>query len=757
MTQVHSNDPTSTEDRINALIQAMSLEEKVAQMNCVRARWFFKDEVGPFDPEKAAEILKNGAGACDPRRLPIREFVEFTNAVQRILREKSRHGIPILFQEEACHGILAPEATSFPAPIGLACSWDTDLVGRVFTVVAAEMRSRGMNHALTPILDINYEPRWGRTDEMMGEDPYLNGKLATAMVRALQGDDPNHIGEGKVATTLKHLAGHGVPESGVNRAPAHMGLRELYQFHLAPFREVLANTHAATVMPSYNEIDGLPCHANRWLIQDLLRKEMGFDRLVISDYHGIMELFTNHHVVTSDPEAALRAFKVGIEMDLPLGEHYAHLPQLVREGKIAESDIDESVRRILRLKFNLGLFDENYEADAEKAEAIAKLDSSKALAREAAQKSIVLLKNKDNFLPLAKDRYKTIAVIGPHADDTRLGSYSGEPFYRVSIFEGIKQHVGDSANVVYSKGCALTSNEGSPRNAWEKVRKHEFPNPEDNEASIAQAVESAKQSDLIVLVLGENELIGREAWASDHIGDRASLDLFGAQNKLADEIFKLEKPVVVYLMNGRPLAIPHIVERAEAVLEGWYAGQETGNAAADIIFGVVNPSGKLTMTIPRFVGQLPLYYNQKPSAHVFPYMDFEHNTPLFPFGFGLSYTTFAYEDPQLSANDIQADGKTEVQVKITNTGSRHGDEIVQLYIYDKVASVTRPRKELKGFRRVSLAPGASETVTFSITPDLLSFYNEDLKCVVEPGEFDIIVGPSSVEGKSVTLRVAEAH
>ncbi len=753
MIEMPRKDLVSTEERIAALIRSMTLEEKVAQLCCIRTRNLV-DADGKFDPAKAEQLLQHGAGSCDSVRLPIVQEVEFRNAMQQYLREKAPHGIPVLFHEEGCHGVLAPEVNSFPAPIGLACSWDVDLIERIFAVVGAELRSRGIHQALTPVIDTNYDPRWGRTDEMMGEDPFLNTRLGIAMVRGMQGNDPKNIGDGKVATTLKHFAGHGFPEAGINRAPAHLGVRELRELHLAPFRDVIAEARPATVMPSYNEIDGLPSHANRWLLQDVLRQEFGFDGLVISDYHGVRELFKCHHVAAGDPEAALRAFNAGVDADLPLGEHYSLLPELVREGKIAESAIDEAVARLLRLKFAVGLF-ENSTADAAKAVEVANLDSTKALARETAQKSIVLLKNKDNILPLDIAQQKTIAVIGPHSDDTRLGGYSGDPVYRVSVLEGIKQHVGDSVEVLHAKGCSLTTNEGSPRHAWDKVRMQEYPSADDTAAKISEAVELAKRSDLVVLVLGENELICREAWAADHIGDRVSLDLFGAQNQLADSIFKLGKPVVVYLMNGRPLAIPHIVEKADAVLEGWYAGQETGNAVADILFGNINPSGKLTMTIPRHVGQVPIYYNHKPSGRGFSYMDSD-NSPLFPFGFGLSYTTFSYGEPRLSAKEMPLDGSTEVEVTITNTGSRRGDEIAQLYIRDKVASVTRPVKELKGFKRISLAPGASATISFSITPDMLSFYNEELQRVVEPGDFEITVGPSSVEGKSITLGVVEA-
>ncbi len=744
---------TTVDARVADLLGRMTLEEKVAQLCCLEAK-AFSDASGKPDAALAEKLLAGGIGEIGPVRQPIGQEIGFKNAVQRYARERTRLGIPVIFHDEGCHGVLAPGATSFPVPMGLACSWDPDLVRRVFDVVGAEMRARGSQHALAPVLDICRDPRWGRTDETMGEDPFLNGTLGTAVVRGLQGTDAEHIGDEHVAVTLKHFAGHGAPEAGVNRAPAHLGPRELCESHLIPFEMVIAAAHPAAVMPSYNEVDGVPSHENKWLLQDVLRAKFGFQGLIASDYGGVGDLEHFHHVAANKSEAALRAFNAGVDMDLPSGSNYAELVALTRGGKISERAVDAAVARVLRLKFQLGLFEHAY-ADASRAEAVTRLDSSRQLALEAARRSIVLLKNKDDVLPLVKERYKTIAVIGPHSDDARLGSYSGDPWYRVSVLDGIKRKVGSSVRVLHAKGCSITTNESdSSRKAWEKVEHQAFPTTEQSEADIAEAVDVAKQAEAIVLVIGENELISREAWSQRHIGDRASLDLFGAQNELAERIFDLGKPVVVYLMNGRPLAIPDVVERADAVLEGWYMGQETGNAAADILFGDVNPSGKLTITIPRSVGQVPIYYDQKPSSRSFAYVD-SKNTPLFPFGFGLSYTKFEYGEPQLAATSIKPDGQTVASVTVTNTGSRAGDEVVQLYVHDKVASVTRPVRELKGFKRVGLAPGASETVSFTITPDMLSLYNIDMKRVVEPGEFEIVLGPSSAFGKSVTLRVED--
>ena len=750
----YKNSTLPTEQRVADLLQRMTLEEKIAQLCAAADPKNITDTNGIFDEAKASLVFSNGLGEFASLTKSISEEVALRNAVQKFVLENTRLGIPVIFHAEGAHGYLSPEANSFPIPIGMACSWDEEMMERIYSVVSAEMRSRGVEQALTPVVDICRDPRWGRTDETLGEDPFLNGRLGIAMVRGLQGRDPEHIGAGHVAATLKHFAGHGQPEAGVNRAPAHLGPRELYESHLVPFAMVIAEAHPAAVMPSYNEIDGVPSHANRWLLQDVLRGQFAFDGLITSDYFGIADLCDVHHIAATATDAAQRAFAAGVDMDFPAGKNFVHLAELVKAGKISEVAIDESVARVLRLKFRLGLFENPY-ADADAAKILVKLNSTKALALEAAQKSIVLLKNQNGLLPLAPGKYKTIAVIGPNANDTRLGSYSGEPPCVVSILDGVKREAGDDAKILYAKGCSITTNEGpSSMNAWMTINRQQFPTAEEDRADIAQAVETASHADVVVLVLGENELICREAWSSEHSGDRASLDLFGRQNELADVIFKLGKPVVVYLMNGRPLAIPHIVEKADAVIEGWYAGQETGNAAADILFGRVNPSGKLTITIPREVGQLPVYYNHKPSSHGYAYVDAD-NRPLFPFGFGLSYTTFEYGEPQLSAPEMKTNGIAEVSTTVTNSGKVAGDEIVQLYIHQKVASVTRPVRELKGFQRISLTPGESKSVHFKITPDLLALYDEDLKRVVEPGEFEIIIGPSSDAGKTTLLRVLE--
>jgi len=741
------------DQRVADLLERMNLDEKVAQ---VRGLWQLQRDVltnGAFDPAKAPKVLGNGIGEIGPIRRELAREIELRNALQKYLREQTRLGIPALFHDEGCHGLVTLGATSFPVPIGLACSWDPDLVERIYTVVAAEMRSRGSQHALAPVVDICREPRWGRTDETMGEDPYLNGKLGAAMVRGFQGGPANAIGPDHVMATLKHLVGHGQPESGINRGPATVPLRELYDAHLEPFRIVIREAHPAAVMPSYNEVDGVPSHANTWLLRDVLRQEFAFDGLIASDYTGIEYLAELHGVAADQAQAARLALQAGVELNLPDGRAYTNLKALVEKGAVQVKLLDAAVRKMLRAKFMLGLFENPY-ADARQADALVQRDSSKALALEAARRSIVLLKNANHLLPLDAGKYKTIAVIGPNANEARLGSYSGDPLYKVTVFEGIKARAGAATNVVYAQGCQIIRKlSPSSKDAWERD-KPEAPDAAASQAAIQAAVATAQTADVIILVLGEVEAIARESWGGYHPGDRASLELFGPQAQLAAALHQLGKPLVVYLMNGKPLAIPALVDQADAVVEGWYMGQETGHAAADVLFGAVNPAGKLTITFPRSTGQIPAYYNCKPGARIFPYVD-EVNAPLFPFGFGLSYTTFSYAQPQLSTPTMSRTGWATVSVTVTNTGPVPGDEIVQLYIHDRVASVTRPIKELKGFRRITLAPGASREVTFEIVPDLLAFHDIWMERVVEPGDYEIMTGPSSAALKKAVLRITE--
>ncbi|HOW09712.1 MAG TPA: glycoside hydrolase family 3 N-terminal domain-containing protein [Bacteroidales bacterium] len=729
--------------RVKDLMGRMTLEEKCAQL---MGLWNggvedFKPEVFS-DPAKMKELFGLGCHSVHPAPLRIKETVRMRNAIQKYLVEETRLGIPALFVDEGQHGMMRPEATVFPQAIGLACSWDMGLFEKVYSVIAHEMRSRGTHHALTPVIDVCRDPRWGRTEETYGEDPYLNGMLSIAAVKGLQGNDRGMIEKNNVAATLKHLAGHGESEGGLNQGPANHSMRVLLDYHLPPFKMCIDHAKPVSVMPSYNEVDGVPSHANKWLLKDLLRCQWGFKGMIVSDYYGVDQLFNKHFVCNDAMDAAATAFNCGVQFEFPQANMYRILPELARRRIVKKEDIDHAVEQVLTFKFSLGLFENPY-VDEKKAAAVSKSQRHRRVALKAAHESIVLLKN-DGLLPLKKGRYKKIAVIGPCARDLWFGGYSGEPYEKVSLLDGIRAKAGDGTEVLFAQGCRLTTNTTLSYFNW-KYDEIIFASRDENLKLIREAVEVASGADLVILALGENEHLCREAWAKNHIGDNMTLDLFGEQNELADAITELGKPVVLYLMNGRPLSINKLVEKIPAIVEGWYMGQETGVAAADILFGDVNPSGKLTITFPKSAGQLPLYYNHKPSAQFIDYLS-QDVKPLFHFGYGLSYTKFNYGKPVLKKAAIKKGESTKVTVDVTNTGKTDGDEIVQLYIRDLVSSVTRPVKELKGFERVSLKPGETKKVTFEITPDKLAFHNINMKYIVESGDFEIMTGSSSSDG-----------
>jgi beta-glucosidase len=494
-------------------------------------------------------------------------------------------------------------------------------------------------------------------------------------------------------------------------------------------------------MPSYNEVDGIPSHANKWLLKDVLRKEWGFKGMIVSDYYGVDQLFNKHFVCNDAIDATETAFNAGVQYEFPQGNLYRQLPMLLKKGKVKIKDIDKAVEQVLALKFELGLFENPY-VDEKEAIAAAKSPDHAKIALRAAHESIVLLKN-DKLLPLKKGKYRKIAVIGPCAKDLWFGGYSGEPFHKVSLLDGIKAKAGEDTEVLFAQGCKITTNTTVSYFNW-KYDEIKFSSRADNLKLIKEAVKTASEAELVILAIGENEHLCREAWAKNHIGDNMTLDLFGEQGELADAITALGKPVVLYLMNGRPLSINKLAAKVPAIIEGWFMGQETGTAAADIIFGDVNPSGKLTITFPKSAGQLPMYYNHKPSAQYMDYISQDIN-PLFCFGYGLSYTKFALGEPAMMKNVIKNSETAIVTVEVTNTGMVPGDEIVQLYIRDMVSSVTRPVKELKGFARISLNPGETRKVTFEITPEKLAFHNIAMDYVVEPGIFEIMVGTSSAD------------
>jgi beta-glucosidase len=754
---VYKNPAAPIEQRVEDLLSRMTQDEKIAQITTV---WTRKNDVltaaGNFDPTKAGQLYPAGIGhfarpsdlqgAGTPAQTPYRDekqTVTLVNAIQKWSIESTRLGIPTLFHEEGLHGYAARGATHFPQSIALASSWDPELLTRVFTVVGREIRARGVQLVLAPVVDVARDPRWGRIEETYGEDPYLVGELGVAAVRGYQGD-VLPLGKGHVLATLKHMTGHGQPEAGTNVGPASISERVLREYFLPPFEAAVKRGHVQSVMASYNEIDGVPSHANKWLLNQILRKEMGFQGGVVSDYWGIDDLQRLHFVEPDLTHAAARALKAGVDFDLPDGNAFAKLPEALAAGLVTQADIDQAVRRMLRLKFVAGVFEQPY-ADVKYAQEITDNAAARALAAEAARKSVVLLKN-DGTLPLRADALKTLAVVGPNAAVAQLGGYSNIPRHAISILDGIRAKLGTKVSIVTAEGVRITD-----KGDWNEDEVV-LANPAENRKRIAEAVQVAKGADAIVLAIGGSAATSREAWADNHLGDTTSLELVGEQNELARAVFELGKPVVVVLINGRPQAVTEVAQKANALIEGWYLGQEGGTAMADVLFGDANPGGKLPVTIPRSVGQLPLTYNEKPSSHR-GYI-FDSKDPLFPFGFGLSYTTFEIGAPRLSAAQISKNGSVTVTVDVKNTGKLAGDEVVQLYLRDVVSSVTRPRKELKGFKRVTLSPGASTTVMFTLDSNALALWDKDMKRVVEPGEFHIMVGPDSVQLKSVTLNVA---
>jgi beta-glucosidase len=759
----YKNPALTVDERVKDLLGRMTLEEKVAQLEStwqnygqkLPADTYFVDANGKLDVSKAKAVLKNGlgefsrpseavAGDGHSQNAGPAAVAEFTNQVQKLMLEDTRLGIPLIFHEECLHGLVAEHGTSYPQAIGLASTWDPALLQRIFTATALEVRTRGVQQCLMPVVDLARDPRWGRTEETYGEDPYLVSRMGVAAVKGLQGEGPD-IDSDHVLATLKHFAVHSQPEGGTNVGPAPYAERTIRESFFVPFEAAIHEAHARTIMPSYNELDGIPNHSNVWLLQDVLRKEWGFDGLVVSDYFAIDEMIQKHHIASDCAGAAKYAIEAGVDIELPYGKCYAELPALVRSGQIPEALINESAARVLRAKFELGLFD-HPDVDPKRAEAVSNTPADQQLALQAAREVITLLKNQNNLLPLDLSKTKRIAVIGPNAADVHLGGYSGHPGRGVSILQGIKDKVGSKGEVLYAEGCRIT--ESNPDwNADQVVPA----DPELDKKRIAEAVAVMQRADVGIVVVGENEQTVREAWSETHLGDRDDLNLLGRQDEMVKQLLATGKPVVVVLIHGRPNSINFIAENAPAILDGWYLGQEGGAALADVLFGDYNPAGRLPITVPRSVGQLPDYYYMKPTAKR-GYL-FADKSPLFPFGFGLSYTTFSYANLRLTPSTIPVSGTVTVQVDVTNTGKRAGDEVIQLYIRDEVSSVTRPVKELRGFERVPLKPGETRTVSFKLGTQALQFYNRDMKRVVEPGKFTVMVGPNSVDLKTATLEV----
>jgi beta-glucosidase len=738
--------------RVADLMARMTLDEKVAQ---IRTAWAAKADMIEglaFDPAKATAAFPDGIGhvtrPSDKRGVPgitgaaggtaarwrtPAETVAFINALQRWALEDTRLGIPVLLHEESLHGYMATEATMFPQAIALAGSFDLDLMRRIQSVIARETRARGVPLVLSPVVDIVRDPRWGRIEETWGEDPYLAAEMAVAAVEGLQGPGKfERLADGKVFATLKHMTGHGQPESGNNVAPAQISERELRENFFPPFREVVRRCSVGAVMPSYNEIDGVPSHANAWLLGTVLRGEWGFDGIIASDYGGVHELATLHHVARDLEDAAHQALKAGVDSELPEGQAFATLVDAVRAGRVPQALVDTACARMLTFKFRCGLFENPY-GDAALAEAITGNAEARALALEAARKGVCLLTN-NGALPLDRNTMGRVAVIGPNHAIARLGGYSSVPKQTISLIEGLRM-IAPDADFVTAQGVFITTSED--RSADEVTLADRAANLK----LIAEAVEVARGADTIILAIGDTEQTSREGFAKNHLGDRTSIDILGEQNALIDALAVLGKPLIVAAYNGRPPSWPNVIAKADAVLECWYPGQEGGQAVAEALLGDINPGAKLPVSVVRNAGQIPLFYNHKPSARR-GYL-FDDKAPLFPFGHGLSYTSFAISAPSTAKPRFARDEDVTAQVTVTNTGSRRGDEVVQLYITRSGLEVSRPVLELKGFQRLTLQPSESRTLSFTIPARQLAVWDENLTETNPPGPLRLWAGNSS--------------
>ncbi len=744
----------SIEDRVEHLLALMTLDEKLAQLSCLWSTSFVS--TGTFDPNAVAEQMPHGIGQVTrigaSTGLHPEESAALMNAIQQVAIEHTRLGIPVIVHEESTGGFCHRDATVFPQGIGLAATWDPDLVKQVAKVIRTQMMAVGARHTLAPVLDIARDPRWGRVEETYGEDPVLSGIIGTAYVQGLQSDD---LRDG-VAATGKHFLGYAMSEGGRNWGPVQMGPRELREVYAEPFAAVIRNAGLATVMNSYASVDGLPCTGSPAILTELLREELGFAGAVVADYSSVLQLMTYHHVAATPGEAARLALLAGLDMELPAVDCYgAPLKAEVDAGRVPLEVVDTAVRRVLRLKFQLGLFEHPY-VDAEAANGAFQTLEQRALARKAVAKSTILLTN-DGVLPLAST-VKRVAVIGPGADDGRLlqgdyhypahleifyaappnivaegllppparGSYAPGPYFtpHITPLVGLRAALGNDVEVRYAKGCEVLG---------------------DDQSGFAEAMQVARNADVAVVVVAGRSGILRPVTVGEG-NDATNLDLTGVQQQLIDAISTTAKPLVVVVLSGRVHTLASIARRANALLQVFPPGEEGGNGLADVLTGKVNPSGRLPVSMPRSVGQVPNHVGPRAGgdrAMFFgDYID-SPTSPLFAFGHGLSYTTFAYRD--LTVQATRTTEPIEVSIEVRNTGDRAGDEVVQLYYRDQVASVARPERILLGFAHRALAPGQARRVTFIVHPSRLAFFDPHMRFVTEPGAFTFSIGASSAD------------
>lgn len=730
------------EKKVDALIAKMNLAEKVGQLVQYNGSW---DITGPVpngvDAKAKYEDVKNGhVGSM----LNV-NGVEATMKMQKLAVEESRLGIPLIIGYDVIHGYQ----TMFPIPLGESASWDESVAENGARIAATEASAAGIHWTFAPMVDLSRDARWGRVMEGSGEDPYLGARLAVARVKGFQGDDLSK--SNTIASCAKHFAAYGFAESGRDYNTVDMSDHTLHNIVLPPFKACV-DAGVSTVMNAFNELNGTPATGSDYLQRDILKGDWGFDGFIVSDWASIMEMVP-HGRARDLKEAAEIAINAGSDMDMEAYAYDKHLVELVESGVVKESVVDEAVKRVLRIKFRLGLFDDPYRYfDEQREKELIGAKEHLTAAREAAKKSIVLLKNEGNVLPLSKDM-KKIAVIGPLANDkdSPLGSWRGKAIAgsAVSVLEGINNAVSSPNNVSHEQGCILTVGE---RSFTQEVKINET-----DETGIKEAVALAKKSDIVIMVVGE------DCFQSGEGRSRTNVELPGVQKTLLKEVYAVNKNIVMVLMNGRPLAIKWAAENIPAIVETWHLGSESGNAIADVLFGDYNPAGKLPVTFPRSTGQVPIYYNHKNTGRpvdqygmVFwsHFID-EANDGLFPFGYGLSYTNFEYSPIRLSSETMTVDGELTVSTTVKNTGERDGEEVVQLYIHDLHASVTRPIKELKGFQKITLKAGESKEVNFKLTKSDLAFYGRKGKWITETGKFDVFVGTNSRDVAKASFELTE--
>lgn len=707
-----SND---TDQKVDSLLALMTTEEKIGQMTLFTSDW---DVTGPTMRLGYKEDIKNGkVGAI------FNAFgVKYLRELQELAVENTRLKIPLIFGYDVIHGYK----TIFPLPLAQACSWDLDMIEKSDRIAAIEASAEGLHWTFSPMIDIARDPRWGRICEGSGEDTYLGSLIAAARVKGFQGEDLKD--NSTLVACAKHYAAYGAAMAGRDYNTVDISDRTLREIYLPPFKATV-DAGVGTFMTAFNELNGVPATGNKYLLRDILKGEWGFEGFVVTDYTSIMELEL-HGVARDGKEAGELALNAGVDMDMQSAIYNDYTLKSLEEGKVTMAEIDDAVRRVLRIKFELGLFDDPYRyCDEEREKTLVMHQDHLDFAHEFATRSMVLLKNEGSILPLSKST-KTLAVIGPLADSKvdMLGSWSAAGDYAkcVTLLEGVKQKL-PSAKVLHAKGCEVLGTDMS---------------------GFADAISLAKRSDAVILAIGETRDLSGEA------NSRSNIKIPGVQEQLVAELLKLGKPIVVVLMNGRPLDLTWLIEQAPAILETWFLGTKAGDALADVIFGDYNPSGKLSATFPRNVGQIPLFYNYKNTGRPMTdvkwtskYLDVP-NTPLFPFGYGLSYTTFEYSGLSLSKNSITKNETLTVSVDVKNTGKYLGEEVVQLYIRDLVGSVTRPVLELKGFEKISLEPGQSKTVQFELGEKDFKFLDIDMNYVSETGEFEVFVGTNSQDTKS---------